>query len=79
MERKPSLKHSVSKDDEKMKVNEFITDRSTIAVEELKQDVIKANEIKLVESKETKKIVQTTNNEFRSTIPIPTPECVVWI
>ena len=48
-----------------MKVNEFITDRSTIAVEELKQDVIKANEIKLVESKETKKIVPTTNNEFQ--------------
>ena len=57
LERKPSLKHSVSKDDEKMKVNEFITDRSTIAVEELKQDVIKAN------SSETKKIIPTTNNE----------------
>merc|ERR1712147_615466 len=57
LERKPSLKHSVSKDDEKMKVNEFITDRSTIAVEELKQDVIKAN------SSETKKIIPTKNNE----------------
>ena len=57
LERKPSLKHSVSKDDEKMKVNEFIADRSTIAVEELKQDVIKAN------GSETKKIIPTTNNE----------------
>lgn len=65
LERKPSLKHSVSKDDEKMKVNEFIADRSTIAVEELKQDVIKANDskIKSVESEETKKINPTINNE----------------
>ena len=64
LERKPSLQHSISKDDEKMKVKELITDRSTIAVEELKQDVIKANSIpiKSAESEETNQIAPTTDN-----------------
>ena len=64
LERKPSLQHSISKDDEKMKVKELISDRSTIAVEELKQDVIKANSIsiKSVESEEANQIAITTDN-----------------
>ena len=49
-ERKPSLQHSISKDDEKMKVKDSISDRTTLAVAEFKQDVIKVNDIVVNES-----------------------------
>ena len=64
-ERKPSLQHSISKDDEKMKVKDSISDRTTLAIEELKQDVVKADDsqIKSVKAEETSKIAPTTDNE----------------
>ena len=64
-ERKPSLQHSVSKDDEKMKVKDSISDRTTLAIAELKQDVVKADDsqTKSVKAEETSKIASTTDNE----------------
>ena len=64
-ERKPSLQHSVSKDDEKMKVKDSISDRTTLAVAEFKQDVIKVNDsqIKSVKAEEINKIAPMMDNE----------------
>ena len=64
-ERKPSLQHSVSKEDEKMKVKDSISDRTTLAIAELKQDVIKADDsqIKSVKAEESSNIASTTDNE----------------
>ena len=64
-ERKPSLQHSVSKDDEKMKVKDSISDRTTLAVAEFKQDVIKVNasQIKSEKAEEINKIAPMMDNE----------------
>ena len=64
-ERKPSLQHSISKDDEKMKVKDSISDRTTLAVAEFKQDVIKVNDshMKLVKAEEINKTAPIMDNE----------------